>query len=452
MFLQFFGLKDNPFKLAFELTRLFLGKHHEEALAHLRYAVAEGEGFSVITGASGVGKSTVCRAFVESLQGVATVAFFSSPIISPIDLLQRMNRSFGIPADAQTTNELIDALNAFLMRQRIAGRKVVVFIDDAQMLAAEVLEQVRLISNLETTREKLIQIVLVGKPELMQLLNSHQLRQMGQRVSVRYEIGPLTEDETTAYIQHRLSIASAGPPVRFSREALRHIFRHARGNPRRVNIVCSSILAAAFKLRQKEINGELAQTVIQDIERLDEGGALNSRPHRLPAWALAWGGFLRLTTAAFFVFRPAPTHPRFEPAGAEPYAVAPSVSEEPIPPTSQPLAAIPEVQPPPGAVNRSTALPEIKPEEVPGGGKKAAMTHSVQIGAYLLPENAQNEAAHLNAKGYPARIIKITDAKGRVWHMVRIGDHPNRLSAQAQADDFKRREQKQSVVRPFGLY
>lgn len=451
MFLPFYGLKDNPFKLAFDGSVLFLGKHHEEALAHLRYAVAEGEGFTVITGANGVGKSTICRTFVESLKNEAAVAFLSSPINGPKELLQRMNRSFGIPANAQTTHELISALNDFLMRERVAGRKVVVFVDDAQILASEVLEQIRLISNLETTRDKLIQIVLIGEPELIQLLDSHQLRQMGQRVSVRYEIGALTADETAAYIQHRLSVVSAGPPLRFSRDAVRHVCRHARGNPRRINIACGSILSSAFKARQKEITGELAQAVIQDLDRLDGKGASGPPPRRRRAWALGSIGLLILGSAAFLVMRPVPPSPPPAPSvSAQPHAAASSASEEPEPPPPPPLKASPAPPPPPVAALPATP-PEIK-SAPPGGSRPPALTHSVQVGAYMFPENAQQVAAQLNAKGYAARILKFTDAKGRLWHTVRIGDHPSRQAAQAQADDFSRREQKQSVVRPFEAF
>ena len=448
MFLQFFGLKDNPFKQAFDPAYLFMGRHHEEAMAHLRYAVAEGEGFTVITGVHGVGKSTVCRAFIESLKGGAAVAFLSSPLNGPRDLLQRMNRSFGISADPAAYRELIHALNGFLMRQRVAGRKVAVFIDDAQTLSAEVLEQVRLISNLETTREKLIQIVLIGEPELMQLLNSHKLRQMGQRVSVCYEIGALTADETAAYIQHRLSVASAGPPVRFRREAVRQLFRHARGNPRRINTACSSILSEAYKMRQREVSGELAQAVIRDLDRLDARGVAGSGRWRWPAWSLASAGLLLLCTVAFFAFRP----PLAPPAPAR------VVAELPPLPAAAPAAGAPpsrEAEPPgpvaPVAAPLPTPSPEPKPV-IPAASKPAAMTHSVQVGAYVYLENAQQVAAQLNARGYSARILKIMDAKGRTWHTVRIGDHPSRQAAQAQADDFRRREQQPSVVRPFGTF
>lgn len=446
MFLPFFGLKDHPFKLTVDVNGFFLGRHHEEALAHLRYAAAEGEGFTVITGLNGVGKSTVCRFFVESIQSDAAVAFLSSPIAGPAELLQRVNRSFGIAAGAQTAHELTDALNRFLMQERIARRPVLVFIDDAQMLSPEVLEQIRLISNLETTRDKLIQIVLVGAPELMQLLNSHQLRQMGQRVSVRYEIGPLTMDETAAYIQHRLSVASTGAPLRFSREAVQKIFRHTRGNPRRINIACATMLAAGFKARQKEMTGELAQAVIRDwriLEGRGPGAPVLAR-WRIPAAA---AGFLLLSGGiAYFAFQPAPQRPAPEPSASEfQTAVAPAI-EDPTPP-GPPIAE----PAPPAATTSAVELTEPRPDRT-HAVKKPAMTHSVQVGAYLYPENAQQLTSQLHAKGYPARILKITDAGGRTWYMVRIGDHPSRQAAQAQADEYTRREQKQSVVRPFGVY
>ncbi len=451
MFLQFFGLKDNPFKLTLDLNSLFFGRHHEEALAHLRYAAAEGEGFTVITGLNGTGKSTVCRFFVESVQNGATVAFLSSPIAGPTELLQRMNRSFGIAAGAQTAHELTGALNRFLMQERIAGRKVLVFIDDAQILPPAVLEQIRLISNLETTRDKLIQIVLVGEPELMQLLNSHQLRQMGQRVSVRYEIGPLSLDETAAYIQHRLSVASIGAPLRFSREAVRKIFRHAGGNPRRINITCSTMLAAAFKLGQKEMTGELAQAVIRDLRLLEgRGGDTPARARwRIPAAAA--GVLVLLAGMAFFALQPAQQRTASEPDASEFKAAAAPGTEDPAPSPPRPPET-PSAEPAWPAASPSAPAPQEPEPDRAGEVRKPAMTHSVQVGAYLYPENAQHVKAQLNAKGYPARIMKITDAGGRIWYTVRIGDHPSRQAAQAQADEYTRREQKQSVVRPFGVY
>lgn len=450
MFWSFFGMKDNPFKHGFDRTCLFMGRHHEEALAHLRYAVAEGEGFAVITGAHGAGKSTVCRAFVESLAAEASVAFLASPVKSPRDLLQRINRCFGLPAHAPTPLELTHTLNLFLMRQRVSGRKVVLFIDDAQLLSPEVLEQVRLISNLETTRDKLIQIVLIGALELMQMLNSHRLRQMGQRVSVCYDIGPLTADETAAYIQHRLSVAASGAPIRFSAAATRHIFEHTQGNPGRINRIGGSILAAAGQACQKEITGALAQAVIREIERL-EGRASSARASmRLPAWTLACLGLLVLGAGVFLAWHPSGVR-LYAPAADEAamdLTPAPENPDRPSAPISEanPVVSSSEVTPlsPATSVERTLAMA--------GGAQTPSVRYSVQVGAYLHAENAQQVAAQLSAKGYPARVLKITDARGRVWHTVCLGDHPRRDAAQAQADDFSRREQRSSVVRTFGAY
>lgn len=449
MFSQFFGLEDDPFKLAVDPAYLFMGRHHEEAMAHLHYAVAEGEGFTAITGERGIGKSTLCRAFVDSMAAKASTAFLSSPLPTAKDLLQRMNLQFGVSAEGQSAKDLIDALNAYLMQQRIAGRNVAVFIDDAQTLAPEVLEQVRLISNLETTRDKLIQIVLIGEPELMKMLDSRELRQMGQRVSVCYEIGPLAAEETAAYIQHRLSVASAGPPVRFDPEAVRLIFRYSRGNPRRVNMACSAALAAAFKARQKGVSAAIAQAVIQDLvqQEADSRGLTSGRRKR--TWALAAAsGLVLAATAAFFAFRPAGERPTLqaEPVSAlTPTAAAPEPAAAALPapePISEPAPAA--VAPPAGPVEEKPSTPEAS--------SPARMTHSVQVGAFLYPENAQLTAAQLSDKGYSAKILQMTDSKGRTWHTVRIGDHSSRQAAQAQADDFSRRERIKPIVRPFGVF
>lgn len=451
MFLKFFGLKDSPFKLVFDPACLFMGRHHEEAAAHLRYAVAEGEGFTVITGDRGVGKSTLCRVFAGSVAAEAEAAFISGPVATARELLQRISREFGVRSEGETTKDLIDALNEFLMQQRVAGRKVVVFIDDAQALAPEVLEQVRLISNLETTRDKLIQMVLIGEPELMKLLGSRELRQMGQRVSVCYEIGPLTEAETAAYIQHRLSLASAGPPVRFEPAAVHRIFQHSGGNPRRINIAGNAVLSAAFKAGQKEIDAGIVHAALSGLEMKDSfapaAAAAAGRKKRLWAAAAACGVLLA-AVAAFVALRPAGERPAL-PAETEVAAPPAAVAPEPVA-AAAPAVAAPGPVPPPAIT--APAAPPIHKTPAPAREGHARMTHSVQVGAYLYPENAQQVVSQLTAKGYPARIFKITDAKGRTWHTVRIGDHPSRQAAQTQADEFSRREQMKTVVRPFAVF
>jgi general secretion pathway protein A len=449
MFFKFFGLKDNPFKLVFDPAFIFMGRRQEEAVAHLRYAVDEGEGFTVITGERGVGKSTLCRVFAESLSADAKAAFISGPVATAGDLLQRINRQFGIEAEGKTAKDLIDSLNKFLMQQRVAGRKVVVFVDDAQALAPEVLEQVRLISNLETTRDKLIQLVLIGEPEMMELLGSRNLRQMGQRVSVCYAAGGLTEAETAAYIQHRLTRASAGPPLRFDPAVVSCVFRQTAGNPRRINLSCTEILAAAFKAGQKAIDVSFAQSVLRDLERQEEHStsqeAAGRRRMRIRLLAVACG-VLVAVAAGFFAWRPtaerpatpAQADPAERPAEPAPAQAVPAPTAEPSSPARQPAAPIAKARP---AGENSAA---------PARDRPTRMTHSVQVGAFLQPEYAQQEMARLTAKGYSARIMKITDSKGKTWLTVRIGDHSSHQAAQAQADEFTRREKMPSVVRPFG--
>ena len=228
MYKKFFGFKENPFSLAPNPIYLFLGRSHEEALAHLIYAVAEGEGFISLIGKRGVGKTTICQTFIERLDENVEVGYIYRPESSPQKLLQKVNSEFGISSDTDDIKVLIDTLNSFLIQKRGEGKRVVLFFDDAHGLKADALEQVRLLSNLETTQDKLLQIVLVGEPELAKMLDSHKLRQIGQRVSVSYNINPLTYDETCAYIYHRISIASQGNPVRFNTPAFRRIYRFTK--------------------------------------------------------------------------------------------------------------------------------------------------------------------------------------------------------------------------------
>ena len=453
MVLQFFGFKDNPFKLAPDPAYLFLGRHPEEALAHLRYAVTEGEGFTAITGERGIGKTTICRAFLDTLGDGVAAAVISSPVSSPGDLLRRINTALGIPGAADTLKGLIDPLNDFLMRQKLAGRKVAVFIDDAQSLGLEVLEQIRLISNLETTREKLIQIVLVGEPGLMTKLNSHELRQMGQRVSVRYEIGPLSPAETAAYIQHRVSVASTGSPVQFEPAAVRHVFHYSRGNPRLIHVACQAALTAAFGAREKTVTAAIAQAAVMGLAAADGKDPNRCRRRQALGWAVAGCGVIVLAAVAFFALRGPEGQPSSAMAGPERAGLAAPAETATRPPVSAPAEAVVASAGSDPAAGPDPAVPPPAPREKAVSAAKGSalrMTHSVQVGAYLVPENARKQAERLGAKGYPARIFEVKDSRGRSWYAVRIGDYPSSEAAQRQADEFTQREQAPSVVQPVG--
>jgi general secretion pathway protein A len=453
MLLQFFGFKDNHFKLTPDPAYLFLGRHYEEALAHLRYAVTEGEGFTAITGERGIGKTTICRAFLDTLGDETIAAVISSPVASPGDLLRRINTALGIPGTADTLKGLIDPLNDFLMRQKPAGRKVAVFIDDAQSLGLEVLEQIRLISNLETTREKLIQIVLVGEPGLMTKLNSHELRQMGQRVSVSYEIGPLSPAETDAYIRHRVSVASTGSPVQFEPAAVRHLFHYSRGNPRLIHAACQAALTEAYGAREKTVTAAIAQAAVMGLAAADGKDPNRRRRRQALGWAVAGCGVILLAGAAFFALRGPEGRPPPEKAVPEQAGLAAPAQTAPLPPAPAPVEAVASSAGPDPAAGQDSAVPPPAPGEKAvsvAKGSAPRMTHSVQVGAFLVPENARKQVERLSAKGYPARIFEAKDSQGRSWYAVRIGDYPSSEAARRQADEFTRREQAPSLVRPSG--
>lgn len=438
-----FGFQHDPFPLVPDPAGLFLGRHHEEALAHLRYALAENEGFTAITGERGVGKTTVCRAFVEGLAEGDGVAFVAAEgVRTPLALLAAILRGFGVAtapgADGKT---MIDALNAHLMEQRLAGRRVSVFIDDAHRLPVEALEQVRLLSNLETTREKLIQIVLIGEPPLARMLDSHALRQMGQRVSVRYRIGPFTAAETAAYIQHRLSRAAAGPPLRFEPEAMQLIHRHTGGNPRAIHIACQAILAAAFRAGKREIDAATARTALEAIAPPADRRRRIPRPAHAAATAVVAALLAGIAVGAAVLWRG-------DAGGPAPELAAPAPPEAGAPPApNAPAPADPKL---PAAPAPEPATPASRPAADRPAPRRP--THSVQTGAFLHPENAAQEAARLAGRGYAARVVVVTDSQGRVWHTVRIGDHPDRAAAESQAAEFARREQARPVVRPHGAF
>ena len=265
MYKNFFGFNERPFKLVPNPAYLFLSRSHEEALSHLTYAVIQGEGFIEITGEVGTGKTTLCRAFLEHLNDDTKAAYIFNPNLDSLELLKTINDEFGIPSDADNAKDLIDTLNAFLIEQKTQGKKTILLIDEAQNLTNEVLEQLRLLSNLETARHKLLQIILVGQPELKEKLNSHELRQLRQRISLSCRLVPLSFKDVRNYIQHRINVASGKSGIRFADAAYRSIYNYSQGIPRLINIVCDRALLTAFGLDQKEITQEIIRSSIKEL-------------------------------------------------------------------------------------------------------------------------------------------------------------------------------------------
>lgn len=284
MYWDYFGFREPPFTLTPNPDFLFLSSCHQEAFAHLLYAIDTRAGFIELSGEVGTGKTTIIRTLLGQLAPETyRSALIFNPTVSPLGLLQEINREFGIFADSSETRDLHQALNEFLLAENSAGRTVVLVIDEAQNLSPQVLEQVRLISNLETTREKLIQIVLVGQPELKQLLAREELRQLSQRITVRYHLQPMAHGDIHAYIRHRIMVAAGGrEPVVFSPGAVKRIAAFSGGLPRLINGACDRALLLAYTMERHEISPDMADRAVADLAKAEGGRRTRSR---LPALA-----------------------------------------------------------------------------------------------------------------------------------------------------------------------
>ena len=301
MYNKFFGFKEKPFKLVPNPAYFYLSKSHEEAMAHLNYAISQGDGFVEITGEVGTGKTTLCRAFLESLNNTVEAAYIFNPKLGPKQLLKTINEEFGISTREGDTKDLIDRLNAFLMQKKASGKKVILLIDEAQNLNRNVLEQLRLLSNLETNRDKLLQIILVGQPELSEILNSHALRQVGQRITLSYQLRPLTWTECKEYIHYRIGIAAQKTAIKFDRSAYRQIYKYSKGIPRLINIVCDRALLTAFVLNQFKITNRIAK---ESIKELATRGRVKNYGLSTGKWVLMGLSFLSIVFMGVILYQP----------------------------------------------------------------------------------------------------------------------------------------------------
>ncbi len=254
MYAHYFGLAREPFSIAPDPHYLFMSERHREALAHLLYGVRGGGGFVLLTGEIGAGKTTVCRCFLEQIPEGCNVAYIFNPKLSVTELLQTVCQEFHIEAAADlSVKQYVDLINAHLLKSHAAKQSNVLIIDEAQNLAPEVLEQLRLLTNLETHERKLLQIVLIGQPELRQMLARPELEQLAQRVIARFHLEALSAAETVSYVQHRLNVAGLTGPMPFPPAVLKDIHRRTRGVPRRINLLCDRALLGAYAEGRKEV-------------------------------------------------------------------------------------------------------------------------------------------------------------------------------------------------------
>lgn len=266
MYNKFFGLAEAPFNITPDSKFLFLSQRHREALSALLYGIKERKGFILLTGDIGSGKTTLCRALVHELrQEDIKLALILNPGLSEVELLKAVNDEFRIPSFYDTKKGLIDELNRFLIAENQRGSNVVLVIDEAQNLQPGLLEEIRMLSNLETEKDKLIQIVLIGQPELNDTLRLSQLEQLEQRVSVRFHITPLTEEEMLAYIKHRLFVARAKIEIEFTEPALKQLYNATRGVPRKINVLCDRALLACYVDGSYTVDERIVQKAIQEV-------------------------------------------------------------------------------------------------------------------------------------------------------------------------------------------
>lgn len=288
MYLPFFGLSQPPFSIAPDPRYLYMSERHREALAHLLYGVGGGGGFVLLSGEIGAGKTTVCRCFLEQLPPGCQAAYIFNPRLSETELLQSVCDEFGLVVAGQATvKTYLDVLNRHLLEAHAQGRHCVLIIDEAQNLSAELLEQLRLLTNLETHERKLLQIMLIGQPELRRRLAEPGLEQLAQRVIARYHLGALSAPETAAYLAHRLAVAGHAGAMPFDPAALRHIHRLSAGLPRRINLLADRALLGAYALGRAQVGRRIVEQAAHEV--FDTAAAVRRPGWRFAAWCGAAG-------------------------------------------------------------------------------------------------------------------------------------------------------------------
>jgi general secretion pathway protein A len=286
VYLSYFGLREKPFSISPNPDYLFLSERHKEALAHLTYGLGEDGGFVLLTGEVGTGKTTVTRSMLEQLPENTQVAMIYNPALSERELLACICDELSIRYDTQNASlkSFTDIIKKHLEAKHNAGGHTILIIDEAQLLAPDVLEQLRLLTNIETDHKKLLQIVLVGQPELQELLKRNELRQLAQRITARYHLLPLTQGQTVAYIKHRLHIAGCDKDI-FSLEAMQTVYQLTGGIPRLMNLVCERALVGAFAKQQLTVDSNIIKKSAHESLPLDLIATTKSPAKPLPFWS-----------------------------------------------------------------------------------------------------------------------------------------------------------------------
>ena len=359
MYKEYFGLEELPFSIAPDPRYLYMSEQHREALAHLLYGIKSDGGFVLLTGDVGTGKTTVCRCLLEQVPENHRIAFIFNPKITVIELLAAICDEFGIayPKRTRSVKVFVDRINTYLLDVRAGGGRAVVIIDEAQNLDAEVLEQLRLLTNLETNQEKLLQIILLGQPELRNMLIRPELRQLDQRITARSHLGPLPKKDVDAYVAHRLRVAGVERRL-FGPGAVGRLYRLSGGIPRLINVLCDRALIGAYAQGQGTVTRGTLSKAADEVF----GETARSRPGRARTWLLGAGLAAAMIAAAF-------NFGLFSRGGPQTTAVRKS-AVPPMPLTEEPPAAPQAAEVPTTAAAAGTLSPapaeEGKDEAAPG--------------------------------------------------------------------------------------
>lgn len=429
MYEDFYGLKEKPFSLTPDPRFLYLSESHRFALEHLIYGITQREGFMLITGDVGTGKTTICRALLERLDEQTRTALILNPQMSERELLLSILSEFGITFSSSSKKEIIDRLNQFLLKRLASGGGATLIIDEAQNLSLPVLEQIRLLSNLETEKEKLLQIVLVGQPELRDKLNLPVLRQLNQRISVRYRLRPLTKDETKKYIEHRLMVAGSKGNIIFSGRALSLIFKYSGGIPRLVNLIADRAMLGGFSKQTFSITPGIVKSAADSLG--DEKVLPGRRSSFLSVKGYAYGIIAFLLVLILFMVVQKGINLRL-----------PSLMSF-LKPKASNLSQLSnngkrrEISAP---VSKKDLLPAKKVENTPvpiprtRGTKKS---YTIHIESYPTEESALSAARKLNRSGYQIYIARV-DVPGKgIRYRVLLGRFKDKKTPRKVMEELK---------------
>ncbi|HEU4936670.1 MAG TPA: AAA family ATPase [Vicinamibacterales bacterium] len=425
---EYFGFSEKPFSLTPDPKYLYKSETHANAFDLLQYAIRRREGFVVVTGDIGTGKTTLCRALLDELDRKTFTALVLNPFLSEEDLLRLVLQDFGVVSREEikrgrlagvSKQELIDTLNEFLLSLLPLGAGALLIIDEAQNLPRPVLEQIRVLSNLETNKEKLLQIVLVGQLNLKDLLRSSDLRQLDQRVSIRYELRPLTPEETSAYIAHRLTIAGGGVAVSFAPKAIDLVHKFTGGIPRLINLICDRALLGGYSARTNRITPEMVKTAAAGLDlKTRRIAALEWVHQRVAGFAagVAVTGMVAVGMAyAMNAGQAANASPKSA-AAVPATSVAPSNQQ----PQRDRAVSVPGVK---GTTGPATPAAVDSQPIVSHDPVAPQRSYSILVGSFRYEPEAAILTDQLSGLGYRTRTARVTSSTRGTWHQVFVGPY-----------------------------